>query len=114
MLTYDPSLAVFCLSQERMRFPEKGNTYSINEGNYIKFPMGGRSTSSSVRKKIRQTPAPYTFARYIGSLVADFHRNLLERRHPFGIRAPPATRDGVAPAATECNLMAFPRGTGGR
>lgn len=38
--TYDPSLGVFCLCQERMRFPEKGNTYSINEGNYIKFPNG--------------------------------------------------------------------------
>ncbi len=36
--TYDPSLGVFCLCQERMRFPEKGKTYSINEGNYIKFP----------------------------------------------------------------------------
>ena len=38
--TYDPSLGVFCLCQERMRFPEKGKTYSINEGNYIKFPNG--------------------------------------------------------------------------
>ncbi|MBE5641862.1 hypothetical protein HIN55_23530 [Salmonella enterica subsp. enterica serovar Typhimurium] len=33
-------MGVFCLCQERMRFPEKGKTYSINEGNYIKFPNG--------------------------------------------------------------------------
>ena len=36
--TYDPSLGVFCLSHERMTYPETGYTYSINEGNYIRFP----------------------------------------------------------------------------
>ena len=35
--TYDPSLGVFCLSHEKVRFPASGNMYSINEGNYIKF-----------------------------------------------------------------------------
>lgn len=38
--TYDPSLGVFCLSHERLRFPHSSNMYSINEGNYIKFPLG--------------------------------------------------------------------------
>ncbi|MDE9591252.1 fructose-bisphosphatase class I, partial [Xenorhabdus bovienii] len=38
--TYDPSLGVFCLTHEKVQFPEKGNMYSINEGNYIKFPLG--------------------------------------------------------------------------
>lgn len=38
--TYNLSLGVFCLSHEKVRFPETGNMYSINEGNYIKFPLG--------------------------------------------------------------------------
>ena len=38
--TYDPSLGVFCLSHERMTYPPTGYTYSINEGNYIRFPQG--------------------------------------------------------------------------
>lgn len=38
--TYDPSLGVFCLSHESVHFPPTGNMYSINEGNYIKFPLG--------------------------------------------------------------------------
>lgn len=75
--TYDPSLGVFCLCQERMRFPEKGNTYSINEGNYIKFPMGVKKYIKYCQEEDKETQRPYT-SRYIGSLVADFHRNLLK------------------------------------
>ena len=75
--TYDPSLGVFCLCQERMRFPEKGNTYSINEGNYIKFPMGVKKYIKHCQEEDKETQRPYT-SRYIGSLVADFHRNLLK------------------------------------
>ncbi|MEJ1268700.1 hypothetical protein WDV93_21995 [Pantoea ananatis] len=41
---HDPSLGVFCLSHERMTYPEVGYTYSINEGNYIRFPQGVKST----------------------------------------------------------------------
>ena len=73
--TYDPSLGVFCLCQERMRFPEKGKTYSINEGNYIKFPNGVKKYIKFCQEEDKSTNRPYT-SRYIGSLVADFHRNL--------------------------------------
>src|SRR5699024_2304307 len=38
--TYDPSIGVFCLSHEKVRFPVQGNIYSINEGFYHKFPLG--------------------------------------------------------------------------
>lgn len=60
-----------------MRFPEKGKTYSINEGNYIKFPNGVKKYIKFCREEDKSTNRPYT-SRYIGSLVADFHRNLLK------------------------------------
>ena len=103
--TYDPSLGVFCLSQERMRFPEKGNTYSINEGNYIKFPMGVKKYIKFCQEEDSATQRPYT-SRYIGSLVADFHRNLLKG----GIYLYPSTAshpDGKLRLLYECNPMAF-------
>ncbi|VTN13453.1 Fructose-1,6-bisphosphatase class 1 [Raoultella terrigena] len=62
--TYDPSLGVFCLSQERMRFPEKGNTYSINEGNYIKFPMGVKKYIKFLPGRGYRDPAPLYLALY--------------------------------------------------
>lgn len=88
--TYDPSLGVFCLCQERMRFPEKGKTYSINEGNYIKFPNGVKKYIKFCQEEDKSTNRPYT-SRYIGSLVADFHRNLL-KGGIYLTQAPPATR----------------------
>lgn len=47
--TYNPSLGLFCLSHEKVRFPENDNMYSINDGNYIKFPR-------SVKKYIKYCP----------------------------------------------------------
>jgi fructose-1,6-bisphosphatase I len=103
--TYDPSLGVFCLCQERMRFPEKGKTYSINEGNYIKFPNGVKKYIKFCQEEDKSTNRPYT-SRYIGSLVADFHRNLLKG----GIYLYPSTAshpDGKLRLLYECNPMAF-------
>ena len=103
--TYDPSLGVFCLSQERMRFPERGNTYSINEGNYIKFPLGVKKYLKFCQEEDKATQRPYT-TRYIGSLVADFHRNLLKG----GIYLYPSTAshpEGKLRLLYECNPMAF-------
>jgi fructose-1,6-bisphosphatase I len=103
--TYDPSLGVFCLCQERMRFPEKGNTYSINEGNYIKFPLGVKKYIKFCQEEDKSTQRPYT-TRYIGSLVADFHRNLLKG----GIYLYPSTAshpEGKLRLLYECNPMAF-------
>ena len=103
--TYDPSLGVFCLCQERMRFPEKGNTYSINEGNYIKFPQGVKKYIKYCQEEDKATQRPYT-SRYIGSLVADFHRNLLKG----GIYLYPSTAshpEGKLRLLYECNPMAF-------
>ena len=103
--TYDPSLGVFCLSAEKMAFPEKGYTYSINEGNYIRFPQGVKKYLKFCQEEDQATNRPYT-SRYIGSLVADFHRNLLKG----GIYLYPSTAShpqGKLRLLYEGNPMAF-------
>lgn len=75
--TYDPSIGSFCLSHERLMFPKTGNIYSINEGGYHKFPVGVKKYLKFCQEIDENTNRPYT-SRYIGSLVADFHRNLLK------------------------------------
>jgi fructose-1,6-bisphosphatase I len=59
-----------------MRTPDDGRIYSINEGNYIYFPSGIKRYIKYCQEKDKDTGRPYT-SRYIGSLVSDFHRNLL-------------------------------------
>ena len=103
--TYDPSLGVFCLSHENLRFPENGNIYSINEGNYIRFPAGIKKYIKYCQEHAPQEGRPYT-SRYIGSLVSDFHRNLLKG----GIYLYPGTEthpSGKLRLLYECNPMAF-------
>lgn len=103
--TYDPSLGVFCLSHERMTYPPTGYTYSINEGNYIRFPQGVKKYLKFCQEEDLPTHRPYT-SRYIGSLVADFHRNLLKG----GIYLYPSTAShpqGKLRLLYECNPMAF-------
>ena len=75
--TYDPTLGVFCLSHENIKMPEKGKIYSINEGQYLRFPMGVKKYIKYCQEDDKTTQRPYT-SRYIGSLVSDFHRNLLK------------------------------------
>ncbi|CFQ09348.1 fructose-1%2C6-bisphosphatase [Yersinia enterocolitica] len=103
--TYDPSLGVFCLSGEKVRYPATGCMYSINEGNYIKFPLGVKKYIKYCQEQDEATQRPYT-SRYIGSLVADFHRNLLKG----GIYIYPSTAShpqGKLRLLYECNPMAF-------
>lgn len=75
--TYDPSLGVFCLSHENLKIPATGKIYSINEGQYLKFPMGVKKYIKYCQEEDASTNRPYT-SRYIGSLVSDFHRNMLK------------------------------------
>lgn len=75
--TYDPSLGVFCLSHENIQIPPSGKIYSINEGQYLKFPMGVKKYIKYCQEEDKATQRPYT-SRYIGSLVSDFHRNMLK------------------------------------
>ncbi len=75
--TLDPSIGVFCLSHPDMKFPENGTIYSVNEGNYGDFNPGVQAYIDYCKASDPDTKRPYT-ARYIGSLVADFHRNLIK------------------------------------
>ena len=75
--TYDPSIGTFCLSHENMQMPKTGRIYSINEGQYLKFPQGVKKYIKYCQEEDKATNRPYA-SRYIGSLVADFHRNLLK------------------------------------
>ncbi len=79
--TLDPSIGTFCLSHPNMQTPAEGKIYSVNEGNYYEF-------SDGVRNYIDDCKRQQMSGRYIGSLVADFHRNLLKG----GIYLYPATK----------------------
>jgi len=74
--TYEPSIGEFLLSHPNIRTPERGRIYSVNEGNYAKWPVGVRRYVDWLKAEDKATGRPYS-ARYVGSLVADFHRNLL-------------------------------------
>ena len=75
--TLDPSIGVFCLSHPDMKVPEDGRIYSVNEGNYLQFEEGVKKYIKYCQEEDEETDRPYT-SRYIGSLVADFHRNLIK------------------------------------
>jgi len=103
--TYDPSIGEFFLSHRKIVTPAQGRTYSINEGNYLKFPAGVKQYIKYCQEVDASTQRPYT-SRYIGSLVADFHRNMLQG----GIYIyPQATThpDGKLRLTYECNPIAF-------
>lgn len=103
--TYDPTIGVFCLSHPNMKIPADGTIYSINEGNYVHFPDGVKKYIKYCQEEDKGTRRPYS-SRYIGSLVSDFHRNLIKG----GIYLYPSTSrhpDGKLRLLYECNPMAF-------
>lgn len=103
--TYDPGIGVYFLSHPDMRFPETGKTFSMNEGNLYKSSAGIKQYIEYCKHIDPATKRPYT-ARYIGSLVADFHRNLIKG----GVYLYPATTDaqnGKLRLLYECNPLAF-------
>jgi fructose-1,6-bisphosphatase I len=75
--TFDPSVGEFFLSHENIRLPARGSTYSLNEGNYSRWSDGLRKWVDWLKADDKATGRPYG-ARYVGSLVADFHRTLLK------------------------------------
>ncbi|MCX6274864.1 MAG: class 1 fructose-bisphosphatase [Bacteroidetes bacterium] len=103
--TLDPSIGEFCLSHPDMKCPEEGKIYSINEGNYVHFPEGVKQYIKYCQVEDEATKRPYS-SRYIGSLVADFHRNLLKG----GIFIYPSTAkspNGKLRLLYECNPVAW-------
>ncbi|MCI0922507.1 class 1 fructose-bisphosphatase [Sphingobacterium rhinopitheci] len=103
--TLDPSIGEFCLSNPNMKIPSSGKIYSINEGNYSKFPNGIKQYIKYCQEEDVASNRPYT-SRYIGSMVADIHRNLLMG----GIFIYPQTAGqpyGKLRLMYECNPIAF-------
>lgn len=74
--TLDPSVGEFLISGKNVTIPKKGKIYSINEGNSCKWSEGMKKYVSYLKEIDPSTGRPYS-SRYIGSLVADFHRNLI-------------------------------------
>ena len=74
--TLDPSVGEFYLSHPDIRIPERSKYYSINEGNSRYWEEPVRQYLDHLKEPDKASGRPYS-ARYIGSLVADFHRNLI-------------------------------------
>lgn len=103
--TFDPGIGVFVLSHPEMTFPEKGKIYSMNEGNFYRSSKGVQAYIKYAQTIDEDTNRPYT-GRYIGSLVADFHRNIIKG----GIYMYPSTDaapHGKLRLMYECNPLAF-------
>ncbi len=103
--TLDATLGEFLLSHPNIRTPTSGNIYSINEGNYNAWARGLRDYIKWLQVPDEETRRPYT-ARYIGSFVSDFHRNLLKG----GIYMYPASQknpDGKLRLMYEANPLGF-------
>jgi fructose-1,6-bisphosphatase I len=103
--TLDPSIGEFCLSHPNIKIPKKGNVYSINQGYFESFPEGVKKYLKYCEQEDKETKRPYSL-RYIGSMVADIHRNLITG----GIFIYPATKDapnGKLRLLYECNPLAF-------
>ncbi len=103
--TLDPSIGEFCLSHPNMQIPKNGKIYSINEGYYIHFPDGVKKFIKWCQEEDKVTNRPYS-SRYIGSAVADIHRNLIYG----GVFIYPTTSQspkGKLRLLYECNPLAF-------
>ncbi|MBI2280151.1 MAG: class 1 fructose-bisphosphatase [Bacteroidetes bacterium] len=103
--TLDPSIGVYCLSHPDMKMPDDGRLYSFNEGNYNSYSKGLQKYCDWVKEDDKATGRPYS-CRYIASMVADVHRNLIKG----GIFCYPATAaspNGKLRLLYECNPMAF-------
>lgn len=103
--TLDPSIGEFCLSHPDIKCPPSGKFYSVNHGNFFQYDEGVRKYIDACQRKTKQTGGPYT-QRYIGSMVADVHRNLIKG----GIFMYPGTTDkpkGKLRLLYESNPFAF-------
>ncbi|WP_242204149.1 class 1 fructose-bisphosphatase [Aestuariivivens insulae] len=101
--TLNPALGTFYLSHPNMEFPKDGNIFSINEGNYSHFPQGVKDYIKYCQAE--ENDRPYSF-RYIGSMVSDFHRNMIKGGiyiYPTSSKSP----KGKLRLLYECNPIAF-------
>lgn len=101
--TLNPAIGTFYLSHPKMQFPEDGHIYSVNEGHYFDFPQGIKNYIKYCQRD--EEDRPYT-SRYIGSLVSDFHRNMIKGgiyMYPQSSKNP----NGKLRLLYECNPMAY-------
>jgi len=102
MFTLDPLIGAFILARENVQMPPSGKIYSCNEGNRRSFPEGYQKYLDWV---VSDEAGPYS-SRYIGSLVADFHRTLIRG----GVFLYPETKkspEGKLRLLYEANPLAF-------
>jgi len=103
--TLDPAFGEFLLSHPNIQTPKKSKIYSINEGNYLYWHPGLKKYIKYLQEEDKASNRPYS-SRYIGSMVADIHRNLLYGgifMYPADSRSP----NGKLRLQYECNPMAF-------
>lgn len=103
--TLDPAFGEYILSHRDIQIPKKSKIYSINEGNYLYWHPGLKKYIKYLQDEDKATNRPYS-SRYIGSMVADIHRNLLYGgifMYPADSRNP----NGKLRLMYECNPMAF-------
>ena len=103
--TLDPAFGEYILSHNKIMTPKKSTIYSINEGNYLYWNPGLKKFIKYLQDEDKETDRPYS-SRYIGSMVADIHRNLLYGglfMYPSDSRNP----HGKLRLQYECNPMAF-------
>lgn len=103
--TLDPSIGEFTMSHPNITAPEFGRIYSVNHGNFFQYEEGVKEYITACQKKDKTNGGPYT-QRYLGSMVADVHRNLIKG----GIFMYPGTTDkpnGKLRLLYECNPFAF-------
>ncbi|MBI3717320.1 MAG: class 1 fructose-bisphosphatase [Sphingobacteriales bacterium] len=103
--TLDPSIGEFTMSHSNIQCPPTGRIYSVNHGNYFQYSKGVQQYIQRCQQKTKADGGPYT-QRYIGSMVADVHRNLIKG----GIFMYPSTIDkpkGKLRLLYECNPFAF-------
>jgi len=103
--TLDPSVGLFILSHPDIKYPETGTIYSINEANYFSFPEGVRQYIHYCQEEDAATHRPYS-TRYIGSMVADVHRNMV-RGGVFLYPGTTKNKKGKLRLLYECNPVAF-------
>lgn len=103
--TLDPGIGEFILSHENIRMPVRGKTYAINVGNRSTWFSWTHRFIEYLSEMDATTGRPYSL-RYVGSLVADFHRTLLQGGvyiYPDDERNP----DGKLRLLYECAPLAF-------
>lgn len=103
--TLNPAIGTFYLSHPNMKFPEIGKIYSVSEGYFTYFQEGMKRFLVHCKDLNEADNRPYT-ARYVGSLVTDFHRNMIKG----GVYIYPSTTitpNGKLRLLYECNPMAF-------